>query len=38
VDPILEGSWFFRPFRVVASLIMLAEPARPAERKDENLR
>ena len=38
VDPILEGSWFFRPFRVVTSLIMLAEPARPAAQKDENLR
>jgi len=38
VDPILEGSWFFRPFRVVTSLIRLAEPARPAERKEENLR
>ena len=29
VDPVLEGDWLFRPFRVVASLIRLAEPARP---------
>ena len=29
VDPILEGGWLFRPFRVVTSLISLAEPAKP---------
>ncbi|MND02521.1 hypothetical protein D3C83_219220 [compost metagenome] len=38
VDPILEGGWLFRPFRVVTSLISLAEPARPAGRKDGNPR
>ncbi|MEN9402816.1 MAG: hypothetical protein RL091_1519 [Verrucomicrobiota bacterium] len=27
VDPLLEGGWFFRPFRAVASLIKLADPA-----------
>jgi MFS family permease len=26
VDPLLEGSWLFRPFRVVASLVKLADP------------
>jgi hypothetical protein len=26
VDPLLEGGWLFRPFRVVASLVNLAEP------------
>jgi hypothetical protein len=30
VDPLLEGDWLFRPFRVVASLVKLAEPVRPA--------
>ncbi len=30
VDPLLEGDWLFRPFRVVASLVKLADPARPA--------
>lgn len=29
VDPLLEGGWLFRPFRIVASLIRLSEPARP---------
>lgn len=29
VDPLLEGDWLFRPFRIVASLVKLAEPARP---------
>jgi MFS family permease len=29
VDPLLEGDWLFRPFRVVASLVKVAEPARP---------
>jgi len=38
VDSIMEGGWLFRPIRVVASLINLAEPARPAERKDGNPR
>lgn len=27
VDPILDGGWLFRPFRVVSGLINLAEPA-----------
>ena len=27
VDPILDGGWLFRPFRVVSGLIKLAEPA-----------
>ncbi len=27
VDPILEGDWLFRPFRVVASLVRPADPA-----------
>lgn len=26
VDPLLEGDWLFRPFRVVSGLIRLAEP------------
>lgn len=30
VDPILEGDWLFRPIRVVASLVRLAEP--PSDR------
>jgi MFS family permease len=30
VDPILEGDWLFRPFRVVASLVRPAEPGRSA--------
>jgi hypothetical protein len=34
VDPLLEGDWLFRPFRVVASLIKLKEPARPASPDD----
>lgn len=37
-DPLLDGGWLFRPFRVVSSLIKLAEPAKPADRKDDNLR
>ena len=35
VDPLLEGDWLFRPFRIVASLVKLPEPARPAD-KPEN--
>ena len=29
VDPLLDGGWLFRPFRVVTYLVNLAEPARP---------
>lgn len=29
VDPLLEGGWLLRPFRVVATLISLGGPARP---------
>lgn len=32
VDPVLEGDWLFRPFRIVASLVRLAEPGRGSER------
>ncbi|AOS45661.1 Major Facilitator Superfamily protein [Lacunisphaera limnophila] len=28
VDPLLEGDWLFRPFRVVASLVKLSDPVR----------
>ena len=38
VDPILEGGWLFRPFRVVGTLINLGGPSRPPEPKDENPR
>jgi MFS family permease len=38
VDPILEGGWLFRPFRVVSTLINLARPPRPPGPKDENPR
>ena len=38
VDPVLEGDWLFRPFRVVASLIRLAEPARPPPPEDRGQR
>lgn len=34
VDPLLEGDWLFRPFRIVASLVKLKEPARPAAPED----
>lgn len=37
-DPILEGGWLFRPFRVVGTLINLARPPRPADAKDKNSR
>lgn len=33
VDPILEGDWLFRPFRVVASLVRPAD-APPGERRE----
>ncbi len=33
VDPILEGDWLFRPFRIVASLVRPAEP--PADDRRE---
>src|SRR5258708_35140009 len=29
VDPLLDGGWLFRPFRVVTYLVNLAEPAPP---------
>lgn len=32
VDPLLEGDWLFRPFRIVASLIKIGEPARPGDK------
>jgi hypothetical protein len=31
VDPLLEGDWLFRPFRVVASLISFGGPTRPPD-------
>lgn len=34
VDPLLEGDWLFRPFRVVASLVRLSDPVRPASPDD----
>jgi MFS family permease len=33
-DPLLEIGWLFRPFRVVGSLIRLAEPGAPAGKTD----
>ena len=38
VDPIFEGGWLFRPFRVVSTLINPARPPRPADAKDKNSR
>lgn len=35
-DPLLEGDWLFRPFRVVASLVRLAGPDRPAPPADQD--
>ncbi|MFZ5495298.1 MAG: hypothetical protein ACOZE5_08170 [Verrucomicrobiota bacterium] len=35
VDPLLEGDWLFRPFRIVASLVRLAEPSRPAAQPED---
>jgi hypothetical protein len=34
VDPLLEGDWLFRPFRVVASLIKIGESARPGDKTE----
>jgi len=36
VDPILDGGWLFRPFRVVSSLINLGGANPPREPKDKN--
>lgn len=38
VDPLLEGAWLFRPFRVVSNLVSLADPGKGAAAKDENPR
>lgn len=35
VDPLLEGGWLLRPFRVVATLINLSGPARRDENPEE---
>jgi MFS family permease len=38
VDPLLDGGWLFRPFRVASALISLAVPSRPPAPRDPEQR